>query len=101
MKYHIFKYLACDITCEDDDDILNKTNSYQGIYGTIRKELKVKTIRDPRIQFYKLMAVPSCTKIRWFEEKTIDRYDKSMKSVTFRPHQEWRYKTRTQSKWQI
>ena len=54
-----FKYLGCDITYDEDKDIINKVNTFQRICGTIRRTLKNKTRKETQIKFYEVMAVPT------------------------------------------
>ena len=49
------RYIGCDITYAVDCDIDRKLAKYQSVCGIIRRLLSVKTRKDTRLKFYKVM----------------------------------------------
>jgi hypothetical protein len=53
-----FNYLGCDVSYNQDEDVMNKLLRFQGISRTIKRQLKNKTRRQTQLKFHKVMAVP-------------------------------------------
>jgi len=53
-----FNYLWCELSIDGEPHFDKRINRFQGICGTIRKNLK-KTRTDTQIKFYKVVARPS------------------------------------------
>jgi len=53
-----FNYMGCKLCLDSAPDFDKKINRFQGICGTIRKQLK-KTRTDTQMKFYKVVARPS------------------------------------------
>lgn len=51
----LLRYLGSDISYEEDRDISKNINNYQRIYGTIRKILKGKSLRETQMKFYMMI----------------------------------------------
>lgn len=54
-----FKYLGCEISFNDNDEVKKKLHRFQYMCGTIRRTLKGKVREDTQLKFYKTMAVPT------------------------------------------
>ena len=53
-----FNYLGCKLSLDSEPDFDKKIKRFQGICGTIRKQLK-KTHTDTQMKFFKVVARPS------------------------------------------
>lgn len=60
LSVEYFHYLLCDITHEDDKDVLNNSNRYRKMGSIIRQNLKRETTRGIQMTFYKIWPCPIC-----------------------------------------
>jgi hypothetical protein len=52
-----FKFLACDLSFDYDDDLNNRLSRFQNMCATIRRTLKHRARKNVLLKFYKKVAM--------------------------------------------